>query len=220
MDAPRGCALTIHRERASRERKGVGPPAAAGSWPCRSCPRALGTSRIGRLNGRFTYARPAGRPDHGDLYLHQSDRRTMPGRQTGDQLLVGCTERFRRQLAGDLRCQAKLCGRSAFQPVEGQGGQPEPCPARCHRRPRSDWCPNPIHDRPTPTIPFAIARGFPHSDQYPNQCTFACLSAVPDAAPSLAWPAPNSDAVMRERRHVARLPVAQPDAMPRNSSRT
>jgi hypothetical protein len=211
MDAARRSAITLHRERAGRERKGVGPPAAAGAG---ACPRG---SRDYTCDGR---QRPDGLPgSRHSRYVSDRD--------------ADLSRRLRRVLSSRRECELHMGQERTAAGNGAARSEMRSCPhvrtyefgTQIHkagdlfgsgfRGPRTSGFPGSLHNRPA-ALPFAI----PNADQCPNQSALADQSAVTCAAQGLTNAGSNSDAVVCERSHVTLLPVTQPDAMPSDSSRS
>jgi hypothetical protein len=211
MDAPRRSAITLHRERARRERKGVGPPAAAGagarprgSRDCTCASRKWPDGLPGSRHSRYG--------SDGDIDLSGRLRWVLSSRRECE-LHVGHERTAARN--GAARSEMRSCPHfRAFEIGTQLHKAGDLCRSGC-RGPRQSGFPGFLRNRQA-AVSFAV----PSADQYPNQSADPDQSAVTCAAQGLANAGSNSDAVMCERRYVTLLPVTEPDAVPSDSSRS
>jgi hypothetical protein len=211
-----GCAARVRphnsAERARRERNGVGPPAVAGPRPGLSCP--LGSWDYHRDGRQWSDGLPASRNGRfagdRDIYVFGRHGSVLAGRRECE-LHVGHERTTARNGAtrSEMRCRTQI---RSFE-IGVQLHEARNISRAGFRGPRTIDFPGSLHDRPTPRAvsfaqSFAIALSISNSDQRPNQCTVAHLSAIPYSAPRVTPAGAKSDA------------VTQPNALSSSSSRS
>jgi hypothetical protein len=183
MDAPRRSAITL-RERVGRERKGVGPPAAAGVG---ACPRG---SRDCTCDGRkWPDGLPGSRHSRyvsdRDADLSRRLRRVLSSRRECE-LHMGQERTAARN--GAARSEMRSCPHLRAFEIGPQLHKAGDISGSGFRGPRTSRFPGSLHHRPaavTIAVTIAVSIPLPNADQYPNQSALAYLSAVPYAAPSI-----------------------------------
>ena len=211
MDAPRRSAITLHRQRARRESKGVGPPAAAGAGArlrgSREC-----TCDGRKWPNRIPGSRHSRYDSDGDIDLSGRLRRVLSSRRECE-LHVGHERTAARN--GAAKSEMRSCPQFRAFEIGTQLHKAGDLFGSGFRGPRQSGFPGFLRNRPA-AVSFAV----PSADQYPNQSALADQSAFTCAAQGLTNAGSNPNAVVCERSHVTLLPVTQPDSMPSGSSRS